>query len=58
MVLGKLPVPGVLLIWIGVGQGPTALAIGARGVFGHFFLSTIVSLLLSLSLWKTARYRL
>ena len=31
MVLGKLPVPGVLLIWIIVGQGPTALAVGAGG---------------------------
>ena len=31
MVLGELPVPGVLLIWIIVGQGPTALAVGAGG---------------------------
>ena len=31
MVLGKLPVPGVLLVWIRVGQGPTALAVGAGG---------------------------
>ena len=31
MVLGKLPVPGVLLIWIIVGQGPTALAVGTGG---------------------------
>ena len=37
MVLGKLPVPGVLLIWIRVAQGPTALAVGAGGLFGHFF---------------------
>ena len=29
---------GVLLIWIRVGQGPTALAVGAGGgLFGHFF---------------------
>ena len=27
--LGKLPVPGVLLIWIIVGQGATVLAVGA-----------------------------
>ena len=43
--LGKLPVPGVQLIWIIV--GPTALAMSAGrcldifffrlGVFGHFF---------------------
>ena len=34
MVLGKLPVPGRPTIWITVGQGPTALAVGA----GRFFL--------------------
>ena len=31
MVLRKLPVPGCLLIWITVGQGHTALAVGAGG---------------------------
>ena len=31
MVLGKLPVPGRFTIWITVGQGPTALAVGAGG---------------------------
>ena len=31
MVLGKLPVPGRPTIWIIVGQGPTALAVGAGG---------------------------
>ena len=31
MVLGKLLVPGVLLTWIIVGQGPSALAEGAGG---------------------------
>ena len=31
MVLGKLPVPGRPTIWIRVGQGPTALAVGAGG---------------------------
>ena len=31
MVLGKLPVPGCPTIWITVGQGPTALAVGASG---------------------------
>ena len=41
MVLGKLPVPGRPTIWIRVGQGPTALAVGAGGgcldIFGHFY---------------------
>ena len=41
MVLGKLRVPGRPTIWIRVGQGPTALAVGAGegggGWFGHFF---------------------
>ena len=31
MVLGKLPVPGRSTIWITVGQGPTALTVGAGG---------------------------
>ena len=31
MVLGKLSVPGRPTIWITVGQGPTALAVGAGG---------------------------
>ena len=29
MVLGKLPVPGRPTIWVLVGQGPIALAVGA-----------------------------
>ena len=38
MVLGKLPVPGRPTIWITVGQGPTALVVGAGGGwFGHFY---------------------
>ena len=32
MVLGKLPVPGRPTIWLTVGQGPTALVVGAGGV--------------------------
>ena len=32
MALGNLPVPGRPTIWITVGQGPTALALGAGGV--------------------------
>ena len=31
MVLGKLPVPGRPTIWITIGQGPTALTVGAGG---------------------------
>ena len=46
MVLGKLPVPGRPTIWIIVGQGPTALAVGAGGgCLDIFFLSSILSLL-------------
>ena len=46
MVLGKLPVPGRPTIWMIVGQGPIALAIGAgRGVVWKFLLSSILSLL-------------
>ena len=39
MVLGKLPVPGRPTIWITVGQGLIALAVGAGGGgwFGHFY---------------------
>ena len=37
---------GVLLSWIRVGQGPTALAVGAGGVVWTFFLSSIISLFL------------
>ena len=36
MVLGKLPVPGRPAILITVGQGPTALAVGAGGVVWTF----------------------
>ena len=46
MVLGKLPVPGRPTIWVIVGQGPTALAVGAGGVVvWTFLLSSIFSLL-------------
>ena len=50
-VLGKLPVPGRPTIWTTVGQGPTALAVGAGGgLFGHFYshLSFLSSFSLSL----------
>ena len=58
MVLGKLPVPGRPTIWIAVGQGPTALAVGAgRGCLDIFTLIYPFSPLSS-SLWETARLRL
>ena len=49
---------GVLLVWMTVGQGPTALAVGAGG--GLFGLFSLIYLFSSLSpaLWETARYRL
>ena len=58
MVLGKLPVPGRPTIWITVGQGPTALAVGAGG--GCLDIFTLIDPFspLSPSLWETARYRL
>ena len=56
MVLGKLPVPGRPTIWIIVGQGPIALAVGAGGgcldifnllylFFSLFLISSIFSFL-------------
>ena len=45
MALGNLPVPGRPTIWMIVGQGPTALAVGAGGVVWTFLLSSIPSLL-------------
>ena len=45
MVLGKLPVPGRPTIWIAVGQGPTALTVGAGGGCLDILLSSILSLL-------------
>ena len=45
MVLDKLPVLGRPTIWITVGQGPTALAVGAGGVVWTFLLSSILSFL-------------
>ena len=48
---------GVLLIWIVVGQGPTALAVGAGGGCLDIFTLAIISFL-SPSFWEAARYRL
>ena len=57
-VLGKLPVPGRPTILITVGQGLTALAVGAGG--GCLYIFTLIYPFSSLSpsLWETARYRL
>ena len=41
MVLGKLPVPGRPTIWIIVGQGPIALAVGAGGGWLFLGLTTL-----------------
>ena len=57
-VLGKLSVPGRPTIWIAVGQGPTALAVGAGGCFLDIFTLIYPFFPLSPSLWETARYRL
>ena len=45
MVLGKLPVSGRPTIWMIVGQGPIALAVGAVAVVWTFLLFSIFSLL-------------
>ena len=58
MVLGKLPVPGRPTIWMTVGQGPTALAVGAGGGCLDIFTLRYLFSPLSPSLWETARYRL
>ena len=58
MVLGKLPVPGRPTIWITVGQGSTALAVGAGGGCLKIFTLIYPFSPLSASLWETARYRL
>ena len=55
MVLGKLPVLGCPTTWITVGQGPTALAVGAG--WGYLDIFTLVYPF-SPSLLETVRYRL
>ena len=57
-VLGKLPVPGRPTIWITVGQGPTALAVGAGGGCLDIFTLIYPFSPLTPSLWETARSRL
>ena len=49
---------GVLLVWIRVGQGPTALAVGAGGGCLDIFTLLYSFSPLSSSLWETTRYRL
>ena len=58
MVLGKLPVSGRPTILITVGQGPTALTVGAGGGCWDIFSLVYHFSFLSPSLWETARYRL
>ena len=50
--------PGRPTIWITVGQGPTALAVGAGGGCLDIFTLIYPFSCLSPSLWETARYRL
>ena len=58
MVLGKLPVPGRPSVWMIVGQGPIALAVGARGGCLDIFTLLYPFSLLSPSLWEMTGYRL
>ena len=58
MVLSNLPVPGRPTIWMIVGQGPIALAVGAVGGCWDIFTPLYLFSSLSPSLWDTARYRL
>ena len=58
MVLGKLPVPGRPTIRITVGQGLSALVVGAGGGCLDIFTLIYPFFSLSPSLWEMARYRL
>ena len=55
---GGAMVPGRPTIWIRVGQGPTALAVGAGGGCLDIFTLVYPFSPLSPSIWETARYRL
>ena len=55
---GKLPLPGRPTIWMIVGQGLIALAVGAGGGCLDIFTLIYPFFPLSPSLWETARYRL
>ena len=54
MVLGKLPVPGRPTIWMTVGQGHSALAVGTGGSCLDIFTLIYPFSPLSLSLLETA----
>ena len=58
MALGKLPVPGRPTIWMTVGQGPIALAVGAGGGCVDIFTLHHLFSPLSPALWETTRYKL
>ena len=58
MVLGKLPVPGRPTIWMIVGQGPFALAVGAGGGCLDIFTLRYPFSPLSPSLWEAVPYGL
>ena len=58
MVLGKLPVPGRPTIWMILGQGPIALAVGASGGCLDILILLYPFSPLSPSLWEAARYGL
>ena len=58
MVLGKLPVPRRPTIWMIVGQGPVALAIGAGRGRSDIFTFLYLFSPLSPSLWETAPYKM
>ena len=58
MVLGKLPLPGRPTLLVIVGQGPTALVVGADGGCLNIFTFIYLFSPVSPSLWETARYRL
>ena len=55
MVQGNLSATGRPTIWMTVGQGPTALAVGAGG--GCLDIFTLIYPFFPY-LWETARYRL
>ena len=57
MALGNLPVPGRPTVCMIVGQGPSALAVGAGGSYLDIFTLIYPFSPLSPSLWETARYR-
>ena len=58
MVLGKLPASGRPTIWMIVGQGPIALAVGEGGGCLDVFILLYPFSPLSPSLWETTQYRL